>query len=163
MAPVRLAKIVIVAGAGLLFTLVGVDNLVDYGTNFDVVRHILAMDMVPSGPFAGRAIAASALHHLFYLFIIGVELAGAAATLIGAMRLWRARGAMAQEFNREKALALCGLASIFALCFIGFATIGGEWFQMWRAGAYNMQEPAFRFVASIGLIMIFLNQPDEEM
>jgi len=161
--PVRLAKAALVTGAGLLFLLVGINNLFDYGTNFDVVKHILAMDMIPSGPFAGRSISASVLHHLFYLGIIGVELAGGAATLIGAMRLWLARNAPAPEFNREKTWALCGLASMFGLYFIGFATIGGEWFQMWRAGAYNMQEPAFRFIGSIGLIMIFLNQPDEEI
>lgn len=163
MRPIRLAKIAIVSGAGFLFALVGFNNLVDYGANFDVVKHILTMDMIPSGPFAGRAIAASALHHLLYLFIIGVELAGGAATLVGVTRLWRAREAAAKDFNRQKALALCGLASVFGLYFIGFATIGGEWFQMWRAGAYNMLEPAFRFIGSIGLILIFLNQPDEEI
>ena len=38
--------------------------------------------------------------------------------------------------------------------------IGGEWFQMWRAGAYNMQEPAFRFIGSVGLVLLFINQRD---
>ena len=163
MRPVRFAKTSLVAGAGLLFMLVGVNNLIDYGPNFDVVKHILAMDMIPSGPFAGRAIAASNLHHIFYLGIIGVELAGGVATLTGAVRLWRARNLGASQFNKHKTLALCGLAWMFALYFIGIATIGGEWFQMWRAGAYNMQEPAFRFIGSIGLIMIFLNQPEEDI
>jgi predicted small integral membrane protein len=163
MAPVRLAKIALVIGAGFLFLLVGVNNLIDYGTNFDVVKHILAMDMIPAGPFASRAIVTNGLHHLFYLGIIGVELAGGVATLTGAVKLWRARAAAANEFNRQKALALCGMTLGFSLYFIGFATVGGEWFQMWRAGAYNMQEPAFRFIGTIGLIMIFLNQPDEEI
>jgi predicted small integral membrane protein len=162
MRPVRFAKTALVAGAGLLFVLVGVNNLIDYGTNFDVVKHILAMDMIPSGPFAGRAIAVSGLHHLFYIGIICIELAGGVATLTGAVRLWRMRNVGVSEFNRHKTLALCGLASMFGLYFIGFATIGGEWFQMWRAGSYNMQEPAFRFIGSIGLIMIFLNQPEED-
>ncbi len=161
--PVRIVKIALVAGAGFLFLLVGVNNLIDYQTNFDVVKHILAMDMIPPGPFAGRSIAASFLHHAFYLGIIGIELSGGLATMIGALRLWRARNAAAKEFNREKSLAVCGLASVLGLYFIGFATIGGEWYQMWRAGEYNMQEPAFRFIGSIGLIMIFLNQTDEEI
>lgn len=159
----RFAKIVLVAGAGLLFLLVGFNNLIDYDTNFDVVKHILSMDMIPPGPFAARGIAASSLHHIFYLGIIGVEILGGAATMIGVFRLWRARNLAAEEFNKEKSLALCGLALVFGLYFIGFATIGGEWFQMWRAGSYNMQEPAFRFIGSIGMIMLFLNQPDEDL
>ena len=163
MGPVRLAKIALVAGAGLLFLLVGINNLIDYETNFDVVKHILSMDMIPPGPFAGRVIAASSLHHIFYLGIIGLELAGGAATMIGVLRLWRARNMAANDFNREKSFAICGLAAVFGLYFIGFATIGGEWFQMWRAGDYNMQEPAFRFIGSIGLVMVFLNQPDGDI
>lgn len=162
MGSVRLAKIVLTAGAGLLFLLVGVNNIIDYETNFDVVKHILSMDMIPPGPFAGRVAAASSLHHIFYLGIIGVEILGGAATLTGVLRLWRARNEAAKEFNKDKSLALCGLALVFGLYFIGFATIGGEWFQMWRAGSYNMQEPAFRFIGSIGLVMLFLNQPDED-
>ena len=162
MGSVRLAKIVLTARAGLLFLLVGVNNIIDYETNFDVVKHILSMDMIPPGPFAGRVVAASSLHHIFYLGIIGVEILGGAATLTGVLRLWRARNEAAKEFNKDKSLALCGLALVFGLYFIGFATIGGEWFQMWRAGSYNMQEPAFRFIGSIGLVMLFLNQPDED-
>jgi len=163
MEPVRVAKIALVAGAGLLFLLVGVNNLIDYETNFDVVKHILTMDKIPPGPFAGRGIALSNLHHIFYLGIIGVEILGGAATLTGVLRLWRVRTLGAREFNKEKSLALCGLALVFGLYFIGFATIGGEWFQMWRAGAYNMQEPAFRFIGSIGMIMLFLNQTDDDL
>lgn len=162
MEPVRLAKIALVAGAALLFLLVGINNVIDYETNFDVVKHILSMDMTPPGPFAGRAIVVSTLHHIFYLGIIGVELVGGVTTLMGAVRLWSVRNAEAKIFNKEKSLALWGLSLVFGLYFIGFATIGGEWFQMWRAGSYNMQEPAFRFIGSIGLIMIFLNQPDED-
>lgn len=83
--------------------------------------------------------------------------------MIGVLRLWRVRNDSAKAFNREKSLAVCGLAAGLGLYFVGFATIGGEWYQMWRAGDYNMQEPAFRFIGSIGLIMIFLNQSDEEI
>lgn len=162
MAPIRIAKIALTAGAGLLFLIVGFDNCLDYGTNFDVVKHILAMDMIPPGPLAWRAIAATWFHHLAYLGIILVEIAGGVATLAGATRLWRARAAAARDFNREKALAIVSLASVFGLYFIGFTTIGGEWFQMWRAGAYNMQEPAYRFIGSVGLVLLFLNQPDED-
>lgn len=162
MAPIRIAKIALTAGAGLLFLIIGFDNCLDYGTNFDVVKHILAMDMIPPSPLTWRAINATWFHHLGYLGIILVEIAGGVATLAGAARLWRLRAAAASDFNREKALAVASLASVFGLYFVGFTTIGGEWFQMWRAGVYNMQEPAFRFIGSVGLILLFLNQRDED-
>lgn len=164
MTAIRLAKIALTAGAGLLFLIVGFDNCIDYGTNFDVVKHILAMDMIPpGGAFAGRAITAAGIHHLFYVGIILVEIAGGIVTLAGAARLWRARLAAARDFNHEKSMAVTALAAVFGLYFIGFTTIGGEWFQMWRAGAYNMQEPAYRFIGSVGLVLLFLNQPDEDI
>ncbi len=105
MASIRLAKIALTAGAGLLFLIVGLDNCLDYSTNFDVVKHILAMDMIPPGPLSWRAITATWFHHLAYLGIILVEIAAGVATLAGAARLWRARAASAHDFNREKALA----------------------------------------------------------
>jgi len=81
MASIRLAKIALTAGAGLLFLIVGLDNCLDYGTNFDVVKHILAMDMIPPGPLSWRAITATWFHHLAYLGIILVEIAAGVATL----------------------------------------------------------------------------------
>jgi predicted small integral membrane protein len=39
--------------------------------------------------------------------------------------------------------------------------IGGEWFQMWRDGIYNAQEPVFRFIVCIGIAILIVNQPDE--
>jgi predicted small integral membrane protein len=49
------------------------------------------------------------------------------------------------------------------LWFGGFLVVGGEWFQMWQSKTWNGQEAAFRFVACIGLVLIFLNQPDGEL
>ncbi len=31
---------------------------------------------------------------------------------------------------------------------------------MWRAGVYNMQEPAFRFIGSVGLALVFIALPE---
>ena len=41
--------------------------------------------------------------------------------------------------------------------------VGGEWFQMWRSDGWNMQEPAFRFIGGIGVVLIFLCQPDGDI
>jgi predicted small integral membrane protein len=70
---------------------------------------------------------------------------------------------MAVDFNAGKDLAVAGLVLGLLLWFGGFLVVGGEWFQMWQSKTWNGQEAAFRFVACIGLVLIFLNQPDGEL
>lgn len=158
---IRYAKIAIAASAGALILLVALGNVMDYGTNFDVVQHILSMDMIPPSPLKWRAVTSPALHHLCYLFIIATEFVAGALTLYGGWILWGARAAPAQNFNQAKGVAVAGMTIGFLLYFLGFMAVGGEWFQMWRAGVYNMQEPAFRFIGGIGISMIFIALADE--
>ncbi len=159
----RYAKIFLTACVGLLALLVGLDNIFDYGTNFAGVQHILSMDTIPPGsPMAWRAIDSKLLHHLTYDFIMAVELGSGALCLAGAWRLLRVRMEEARVFNATKGLATAGLTAALGLYFLGFEIIGGEWFQMWRSNGWNMQEPAFRFIGSVGVILLFLNQRDED-
>jgi len=46
---VRLAKIVMVAALGAFAFMVTYDNIVDYRSNFEFVRHVLSMDTTFSG------------------------------------------------------------------------------------------------------------------
>jgi predicted small integral membrane protein len=160
---VRLAKIAIAFSAGFLILLVALGNVLDYGTNLDVVQHILSMDMIPPSPLKWRAITSPALHQLFYLFIIATEFVSAALTLYGTWVLWQARAGGAAAFNAAKSTAIAGLTVGFLLYLLGFMAVGGEWFQMWRAGVYNMQEPAFRFIGSVGIAMIFIALADVDL
>lgn len=156
----RLCKIAVSAAAGALILMVGLNNLFDYGTNFEVVQHILSMDAIPPSPLTWRAVTSPVLHHLCYAFIIATEFVSAGLALFGVWRLWKMRAAPAEAFNAAKSLAAAGLTIGFLLYFFGFMAIGGEWFQMWRAGVYNMQEPAFRFIGSVGLALVFLMLAD---
>lgn len=159
----RLAKIAMALSSGVLLLLVAVNNVLDYGVNYEVVQHILSMDAVPPTPLAWRAITSPELHRLCYSLIIATEFAAALLTLYGAWRMWRARGQRAKAFNAAKGAAVGGIAAGFLLYHFGFMAIGGEWFQMWRAGVYNMQEPAFRFIGAEGLALIFLSLADAEL
>jgi predicted small integral membrane protein len=47
--------------------------------------------------------------------------------------------------------------------FIAFLAVGGEWFAMWQLQVWNGQQPAFRILASILLVLIFVAQPDAEL
>jgi predicted small integral membrane protein len=160
----RIAKILLVASAGVQLLFVGLGNLFDYDANFQVVRHILSMDALPPGtPLSWRAITAPAAHHLCYWLIIVAELASSALMLLGTYRLTSARRLGAARFDAEKQFGAAGLTLALSLYFGGFMVVGGEWFEMWRAGPWNMQEPAFRFVGCLGLILIFLAQNESEL
>lgn len=161
---IRTAKILLVLLIGLCALLIGIDNIVDYGTNFAFVQHVMSMDTVfPSSTLTWRALTSPQLHHIAYGIIIGAELLTGLISILGAARLWRVRAAEAGRFNAAKDLATIGLTLGFTLWFFGFMTIGGEWFQMWQSQTWNGQQSAFRFIVCVGLVLVFLNQRDDEL
>jgi predicted small integral membrane protein len=160
----RSAKVVMVLMVGLFSLLIGIDNIIDYDTNYAFVQHVMSMDTVfPTSTLTWRAITSPVLHHAAYALIIAAELATGALCVVGARRLWQARRATAEAFNAAKDIAVAGLATGFALWFFGFMTVGGEWFQMWQSATWNGQEAAFRFIGCIGIVLLFLNQRDDEI
>ncbi|MDH4980926.1 DUF2165 domain-containing protein [Hyphomicrobium sp. D-2] len=161
---IRTAKVLLVLLIGLCALLIGLDNIIDYGTNYAFVQHVMSMDTIfPTSTLTWRAITSPLLHHLAYALIITAELLTGLICIIGARRLWRVRAADALHFNAAKDLATIGLTLGFTLWFFGFMTIGGEWFQMWQSQAWNGQQAAFRFIVCIGLVLLFLNQRDDEL
>jgi len=161
---VRSAKVLLVLMIGIFSLLVGLDNIIDYGTNYAFVQHVMAMDTVfPTSTLTWRAITSPTLYHLSYTLIIAAELLAGILCVIGALRLWRVRAAAAFVFNAAKDIATVGLVTGFALWFFGFMIIGGEWFQMWQSQTWNGQQAAFRFITCIGLVLLFLNQKDDEL
>jgi predicted small integral membrane protein len=161
---VRSAKVLLVLLIGLFSVLVGIDNIIDYGTNFAFVQHVMSMDTIfPNSTLTWRAITSPLLYHLGYAGIIGAEILAGILCIIGARRLWLQRHSSANAFNAAKDIAVAGLVLGFSLWFFGFMTVGGEWFQMWQSQAWNGQQAAFRFITCIGLVLLFLNQKDDEL
>ena len=67
----RTAKILLVAGIALFYTLVVFNNLTDFDSNYPFVHHVLAMDSTfPGNRGMWRALPSPALHLAFYLSII---------------------------------------------------------------------------------------------
>jgi predicted small integral membrane protein len=159
---VRLCKAVLVALIGAFALLVGYNNIADIGANYAFVQHVLTMDTTfPGGALHERAITDPALHRMGYVAIVAGELMVGGLCLAGAARLMRALRLPAAEFRRAKALAILGLVAGFVLWFAGFMTVGAEWFLMWQSPTWNGQQAAFRFIACIGLVLVFVNQPDD--
>lgn len=159
---IRLSKIALVTAAALFCLLVGYNNIVDHGSNFMFVQHVLSMDTTfpDNAVRAGRAITDPQIHRIAYWLIIAAELAVGVVCLLGALRLLAAVNAPAERFNAAKPLAVAGLAGGMLFWFFGFLVVGAEWFQMWQSQIWNGQEAAFRFIGSIGLILVFLSFDD---
>lgn len=160
---VRLSKTALVAAVALYMLIVALNNFVDYDSNFDFVKHVLAMDTTfPGNKLKWRALSNGSIHHLFYWMIILWESLSAVFIGWAAIQLWRARKASAGEFRRAKSWASTALVFNLLLWFVAFTTVGGEWFVMWQSHTWNGQEAAFRVFTSVLLVVLYLGQPEAE-
>jgi predicted small integral membrane protein len=159
----RIAKTAMVGALAVFALLVTFDNLTDYATNFEFVRHVLSMDTTrPGNSLLYRRVTSPALWHAAYgLIIFGEGLTGLSLGLAALAMLRHVRAAAAR-FNRSKRFVFVGAAIGFLVWFFGFMVVGGEWFQMWQSEAWNGQQPAFRFYLTVLAVLIFVNQPDRD-
>ena len=160
----RIAKVVMVASLALFAFIVASDNITDYDTNFEFVRHVLSMDTIfPGSTLLYRRVTSPALWNLGYWLIIIGE--GATSLMLGvaAAALFRHLRSDGARFNRAKRFVFIGGTLGFLVWFFGFMVVGGEWFQMWQAQAWNGQEGAFRFYLTILAVLIFVNHEDGDL
>lgn len=161
---IRLAKISLVASSAFFLLLVVFNNLTDYGSNFEFVRHVLSMDTTfPGNRGMWRAITSPIVHHAFYAMIIVWELAAGAMLAVAAGRMWRARAKSVDAWRKASALAVAGLTISLLQWFIAFIIVGGEWFLMWQSNTWNGQTAAARMFIVFALILVFLNQRDDDV
>ncbi len=159
----RLSKCLLLLAIAFYYTLVVVNNITDYNSNFQFVRHVLMMDSTfPGNRGMGRALLQPALHTAFYLSIICWETVTAALCWVGAARLLLRLRAPAAEFDRAKPVAIAALTLGALLWFVAFLTVGGEWFLMWQSKTWNGQDAAFRMFASLMLVLVYLTRPERE-
>ena len=154
---IRLSKIVMTGGISLWAFLVVLGNITDYDSNWAFVQHVLAMDTIfPDSHLKWRAITNPKVQMAAYLAIIATELliclAFLAATCVMAMKLRASK----VEFQYARAPLAIGVLLSFGLWFIGFMTIGGEWFAMWQSETWNGQNAAFRFYTSILVVAVYV-------
>jgi predicted small integral membrane protein len=133
-------KTLLVAGVGLYFTFVVVDNIIYYECNFEAVQHVLSMDTVfKDNPLKWRAITNPLMQNLLYCVIISWELAAAILCWTGAAVLVKNFRKTNELFSEAKKWAILGIGTGMALWLFVFVTVGGEWFQMWQSQSYNGQ------------------------
>jgi predicted small integral membrane protein len=120
-ATARIAKVIMVACLAAFAFLVTFDNLTDYGTNFEFVRHVLSMDTTfPDNGLLYRRVSSSTLWNTaYYLIILGEGLTGLTLA-IAAIALLRQLRSGADRFNRAKRFVSIGAACGFL---VGFSVL----------------------------------------
>jgi len=158
----RLIKVVMVGSLALFALVVAYHNLVDYGSNYAFVQHVLSMDTTfPDNALIGRRITSPAVWSVAYAGIILAEGLTGLAFGVGTISMARRLRADAVRFRRAKRFVYVGAGLGFLVWFFGFMVVGGEWFAMWQSKVWNGQEAAFRFTVTILAVLIFVNQRDE--
>ncbi len=160
----RIAKVVMVGSLALFAFVVTFDNLTDYDSNFEFVRHVLSMDTTfPGNALQYRRITSPALWNSAYWLIIFGEGLTSLTLAVATFVLMRELRSGAARFNRSKRFVFIGTTFGFLVWFFGFMIVGGEWFQMWQSHSWNGQEAAFRFYLTILGVLIFVNQKDDDL
>jgi len=159
----RAAKLVMVFAVALYYTLLVFNNITDYNSNYQFVRHVLMMDSTfPGNHGMWRALNQPVWHTVFYLAIIAWEFVTMVLCWCGGLRLARALRGTAETFGRAKRTSIIGLTLALLMWLVAFLAVGGEWFLMWQSKSWNGQEVAVRMFMVIGIVLLLVAQPDAE-
>lgn len=160
----RIAKILLLGCITLYYALVVFNNLTDFDSNYQFVRHVLSMDTTfPGNHGLWRALTEPAVYFVFYWAIIVWELATTFVLGWGLVRMSRTIQGTRAEFARAKNFAVYGLLMGLMLWFLAFITVGGEWFLMWQSHVWNGEDTAGRNALISSVILLFIAQPDAEL
>jgi predicted small integral membrane protein len=159
----RSAKVLLVAGVALFYALVVFNNITDFNSNYEFVRHVLSMDStLPGNQGMWRALRSPSEHLAFYISIIAWEAATAILLWWGVAKLARSLRGPASSFNAAKRVPVMALTLSLLMWLVAFLSIGAEWFLMWQSHTWNGQEAAFRMFTVVGLVLLILIQPEAE-
>ncbi|MGB8478226.1 MAG: DUF2165 domain-containing protein [Acidobacteriaceae bacterium] len=99
----RIAKLFLLAGVAVFYSLVVFNNLTDFYSNYQLVRHVLMMDTTFHGNQGmWRALTSPAADYSFYVGIIVWEIVTAILLWWGCVALWRAIRSPAIRFEAAK-------------------------------------------------------------
>ncbi|MGA8742020.1 MAG: DUF2165 domain-containing protein [Terracidiphilus sp.] len=159
----RSAKLLLLAGIAFYYTLVVFNNLTDFGSNYEFIRHVLSMDTtIPDNHGMWRAMTSPSVQLAFYWMIIVWELITMTLAWWGVVGLTRALRQPADAFNAGKRISVLALTISLLMWLVAFLDVGGEWFLMWQSHVWNGQEEAFRMFVIVGFILLMLLQPDTD-
>jgi predicted small integral membrane protein len=159
----RAIKSALVFGVAIFYSLVVFNNITDYGSNYEFVRHVMMMDSTfPGNRGMWRAIDAPLLHTAFYLSIITWEAITMLLCWWGGFRMAQALGGTVASFHQAKRVSIAALTLSLLMWLVAFLAVGGEWFLMWQSKTWNGQDAAFRMFTVVGIVLLLVAQSDAE-
>lgn len=159
-AALRLAKAGLVGGVALYFTLIALNNVLDYRINLAFVEHVLRMDTtLPASRLEWRALTSPVVHLGAYAGIVVWEAVAAILLWTGAVSLVRA-ALGAGPYEPARRLASVALVVGLLLWLVAFVTLGGEWFLMWQSRTWNGLDASGRNFAIQALVLLVLASPE---
>jgi predicted small integral membrane protein len=155
----RASKVFLVFGIALFYMVLVLNNITDYGSNYEFVRHVLMMDSTfPGNHGMWRAINSPVVHTVFYIGIITWESVTILLCWWGGVRLLKSYRADAAQFTAAQNVAVIALTTSLLMWLVAFLDVGGEWFLMWQSRIWNGQEAAFRMFTIVGLVFLVVLQ-----
>lgn len=140
------AILVLIIGVNLF--IIALNNILDYNSNWEFVKHVLLMDTTfPDNKLQWRSIHSESIQTIFYFFIIASEITASILCLAGAFKIYKS-----QEFG----LANYGLTLSILIWLGAFITIGGEWFLMWQSSSWNGTDAALRYFLTSSVVLIYI-------
>jgi len=159
----RTIKLLLVFGVAIFYSLVVLNNITDYGSNYEFVRHVLMMDSTfPGNRGMWRAVNTPLLHTAFYVSIIIWETITMLLCWWGGFRMFQALRGTAAAFQQAKRVSIAALTLSLLMWLVAFLAVGGEWFLMWQSKSWNGQDAAFRMFTVIGIVLLLVALPDAE-
>ena len=160
----RIAKVALVFAVAFFYSLVVLNNLADYDSNYQCVRHVLMMESTfPGNRGMWRAINSPKWHTVFYLSIIAWETVTMILCWLGGFLMAGAMREGSTVFNQSKRVAISALTLSLLMWFVVFLSVGGEWFLMWQSKLWNGQDAAFRMFTVVGVILLFVVQQEPNL
>lgn len=159
----RTAKLLLLAGVALFYSLVVFNNLTDFSSNYQFVRHVLLMDTTfPGNHGMWRAFTSTTADSSFYFAIIAWEIITAILLWWGCIILLRAMRKSAPAFEAAKRVPVIALTLSLLMWLTAFISVGGEWFLMWQSHVWNGEQTAFRDFTIVGIVFLFLLRPETD-
>ena len=155
---IRILKTLLLLAFTLWATMVAVDNILDYQSDFIYVQHVLAMDNVfKTNPMTYRAITDTHWQYIIYNIIIAWELFMALVCWGGFFSMLLALNK--NNFQQRKTMAITGLSMILFLYAFGFMAIASGWFSIWQS-KWSAQPTVMGMFSCVGITLIWLSMAE---
>lgn len=154
-----------VLALGLFMALAAINNVLTLGdSQFSANSAVaFAIGMQETGQHPNIMWRAIDSPVVVWMGVIGILITEAVAGFLGlwgALNMWKARNASAEEFHASKARGLQGLTVMAVFYLLGFQAVVGEWFMIWQTGAPTL-DAAFINLAMALLVMLWVNTKDD--